>query len=402
MRWMVRAAPRKGNLGFLPRKRTTHFRGKIRSFPKDNPAVAPHLTAFTGYKAGMTHVLRYVERPGSVFHKKESVEAVTVLETPPIAVVGVVGYVETPRGLRSLTTVWSSKLSDEVKRRFYRTWYLSKHKAFTKYAQKYATAETKAKEIEAEIERITKYCSVVRVIAHTQFSLLSTRQKKAHVFEVQVNGGKTVADKVKLATSLLEKEVPIDSVFAEGEYVDTIAANKGHGFEGVTTRWGVRRLPRKTHRGLRKVACIGAWHPARVGYYVARAGQHGFHHRTEKNKRIFRIGKKPAEGALDTSASTDSDLTKKGITPLGGFNQYGEITNDWVMLKGTVQGSRKRPIVLRKSITPFTRRREPLNILFIDTSSKSGHGRFQTHEEKKAYFGALKKDKAAKAAAGKA
>jgi large subunit ribosomal protein L3e len=41
-------------------------------------------------------------------------------------------------------------------------------------------------------------------------------------------------------------------------------------FEGVVTRWGVTRLPRKTHRGLRKVACIGAWHPARVSFTVAR------------------------------------------------------------------------------------------------------------------------------------
>ena len=55
--------------------------------------------------------------------------------------------------------------------------------------------------------------------------------------------------------------------------IDTIAITKGKGTEGVVTRWGVSRLPRKTHRGLRKVACIGAWHPARVGWTVARAGQ---------------------------------------------------------------------------------------------------------------------------------
>ena len=50
--------------------------------------------------------------------------------------VGLVGYIETPRGLRSLTTVWAEHLSDEVKRRFYRNWYKSKKKAFTKYAKK--------------------------------------------------------------------------------------------------------------------------------------------------------------------------------------------------------------------------------------------------------------------------
>ncbi|KAL5069707.1 hypothetical protein RYX36_020594 [Vicia faba] len=35
---------------------------------------------------------------------------------------------------------------------------------------------------------------------------------------------------------------------------------KGKGHEGVVSRWGVTRLPRKTHIGSRKVACIGAWH----------------------------------------------------------------------------------------------------------------------------------------------
>jgi hypothetical protein len=60
---------------------------------------------------------------------------------------------------------------------------------------------------------------------------------------------------------------------------------------GVTSRWHTRKLPRKTHKGLRKVACIGAWHPSRVQYTVARAGQKGYHHRTEMNKKIYRIGK---------------------------------------------------------------------------------------------------------------
>jgi ribosomal protein L3 len=46
-------------------------------------------------------------------------------------------------------------------------------------------------------------------------------------------------------------------------------------------------LPRKTHKGLRKVACVGAWHPSRIQFTVARAGQKGYHHRTEINKKIY-------------------------------------------------------------------------------------------------------------------
>lgn len=37
-----------------------------------------------GYKAGMTTIVRDLERPGAKMHKKEIVEAVTVIETPPV------------------------------------------------------------------------------------------------------------------------------------------------------------------------------------------------------------------------------------------------------------------------------------------------------------------------------
>jgi len=331
----------------------------------------------------MTHVVREIERPGSKLHKKEAVEAVTILETPPMTVVGVVGYVETPNGLRTLTTVWAEHLSDEVKRRFYKNWYRSKRKAFTKYAKKYAE---KPQEIEFELDRIRKNCQVVRVLAHTHIRKLKLRQKAAHLLEIQVNGG-SVEAKVDFAKGLFEKEVKVAEVFTEGESIDVCAATRGHGFEGVVTRWGVTRLPRKTHRGLRKVACIGAWHPARVRFTCARAGQMGYHHRTEINKRILRIG----EAGKKNSASTEADLTEKGITPVGGFPHYGEVNEDWIMLKGCVAGTRKRAITLRKSIVQVTNRAllEPINLKFIDTSSKFGHGRFQTLEEKNKFLGTL-------------
>lgn len=54
------------------------------SFPKDDPKKPVHLTASMGYKAGMTTVVRDLDRPGAKMHKKEIVEAVTVIETPPV------------------------------------------------------------------------------------------------------------------------------------------------------------------------------------------------------------------------------------------------------------------------------------------------------------------------------
>jgi large subunit ribosomal protein L3e len=226
--------PRHGSLGFLPRKRARRHRGRVKAFPKDDPSKTPHMTAYLCYKAGMTHILRDVDKPGSKAHKKEVVEAVTILEAPPMRVVGVVGYVETPQGLRALTTVWAEHLNDEVRRRFYKNWYKSKKKAFSRYVKKYADGQ---KEIDAELARIKQYCQVVRVIAHTQIRKVKVGQKKAHMMEVQVNGG-SIEDKVAFATGLFEKEVPIDAVFAQNEMIDVIGVSKGHGYEGVVTRWG--------------------------------------------------------------------------------------------------------------------------------------------------------------------
>jgi len=248
--------------------------------------------------------------------------------------------------------------------------------------------------MEVEMERMKKHCQIVRVLAHTQIRKIGLRQKKAHLMEIQVNGG-TIPEKVQWAYGLLERKVPVDSVFNQNEMIDVLGVTKGHGFEGVVTRWGAATLPRKTHRGLRKVACIGAWHPCRVRFTVARAGQRGYHHRTEINKKIYRIGTAAvAENKeYNNNATTPSDLTPKAITPLGGFPHYGVVNEDFLMLKGCVMGPKKRVITLRKSLIGQTRRLalEDIKLKFIDTSSKMGHGRFQTKAEKDKFLGPLKK-----------
>jgi large subunit ribosomal protein L3e len=379
--------PRHGSLGFLPRKRARRHRGKCKSFPRDNKAAKPHLTAFIGYKAGTTHCVRDVDKIGSKLHKKETVEACTVIETPPMYVVGVVGYIETPRGLRTLTTVWAEHLSESVRRRFYKNWCNSKKKAFTKYAKQYVSDK---KAIDAELARIKKHCQVVRVLAHTQPEKTPLALKKAHLMEIQVNGGDAAA-KVDFAVGLFEKTVSVDSVFGENDMMDVIGVTHGHGYEGVTTRWGTTRLPRKTHKGLRKVGCIGSWHPARVAWTVPRAGQNGYHHRVEINKKIFRIGK---EGQKN-SGSTPHDLTEKSINPLGGWPHYGLVKNDFILIKGSCVGTKKRPLTLRKSLLAGTTRPalEKISLKWIDTSSKFGHGRFQTPAEKAAVYGVSKKNR---------
>merc|ERR1711909_236271 len=378
------SAPRHGSLGFLPRKRSARHRGKVKGWPKDDVSKPCHLTAFISYKAGMTHVVREVDRPGSKVNKKEVVDAVTILETP--------------RGLRTLKTIFAEHLSEECKRRFYKNWYKAQKKAFSKACRKWQD-EDGQKQIERDFTQMKKYCKVIRVIAHTQMKLLPLRSKKAHIMEIQINGG-SISDKVDYARSLLEKPVNVDSIFSKDEMIDIVGVNKGKGEKGVTSRWHTKKLPRKTHKGLRKVACIGAWHPARVAYSVARSGQKGYHHRCEINKKIYRIGQgihKDGGKLIKNNGATETDLTDKSITPMGGFPHYGEVKNDFVMLKGCCIGPKKRVLTLRKSLITHTKRMalEKINLKWIDTSSKFGHGRFQTHEEKRAFMGPLKKDRIA-------
>lgn len=96
----------------------------------------------------------------------------------------------------------------------------------------------------------------------------------------------------------------------------------------------------------------------------------GYHHRTELNKKIYRIGK----GDDQHNASTEADATKKAITPMGGFPHYGIVKNDFLILKGSIPGTKKRVITLRKSLMVHTSRRdlEKVTLKFIDTSSKFG------------------------------
>merc|ERR1712106_449049 len=213
----------------------------------------------------------------------------------------------------ALKTVWAEHIGEEAKRRFYKNW-----------------SQSKKKEIEKELQKIKKYCTTVRVIAHTQMKILRRRQKKAHIMEIQLNGG-SIADKVDFARNHFEKEVPVGQVFTADEVIDVIGVTKGHGFKGVTSRWNTKKLPRKTHKGLRKVACIGAWHPSRVTSTVPRAGQKGYHHRTKINKKIYRMGagvhQKDGK-VVKNNAATEYDLADKSINPMGGFPHYGEVKQD--------------------------------------------------------------------------
>ena len=54
---------------------------------------------------------------------------------------------------------------------------------------------------------------------------------------------------------------------------------------------------------------------------------------------------------IKNNASTEYDLADKSINPMGGFPHYGEVKQDFVMIKGCCIGPKKRVLTLRKVIT---------------------------------------------------
>ena len=67
----------------------------------------------------------------------------------------------------------------------------------------------------------------------TQLSMIkSLQQKKAHIMEIQVNGG-SISDKVDWAREHLEKQIDVKQVFSGNEVIDVIGVTKGKGFKGT-------------------------------------------------------------------------------------------------------------------------------------------------------------------------
>ncbi len=323
--------PRRGSMGYSPRKRARQETPHIKSWPEGGDK--PKIQGFLGYKAGMTHAFIVDFRPTSTTSGKEVMEPVTVIETPPVKIMGIRGYKKTNQGLQTIGEVWSKKIDKEVAKRIP----ISKGKNKEKWD-------------------FAKDADELRVIIHTQPKLVKGIPKKApEIREFRIGGG-SIDDKIKYAKEILGKEIKINDTLREGDMVDTIAITKGKGFQGHVKRWGVKLLSHKNSKHRRMIGTAGSWHPNWIQSTVPQAGQTGYHQRTEYNKRILKIGDKGEE-----------------ITPTGGFPHYGNVKNSYILVHGSVPGPSKRLVSLRDAIR-YKRgvKVEKPEISYISTTSKQG------------------------------
>jgi len=329
-------APRHGSLAYLPRKRATHLLARIRFWPKIE-AETPRLLGFVGFKAGMTHVFTIEDRKRSPDFGKEVIRPATVLETPPILMCAVKAYTKDVYGMRTLNEAWMKDPPDDLER------------VFTP-PENFNTEEA-LKKIEENLPKTVK----IRVIAITQPRQTSLPKKKPDMTEIELGGG-TIQQQLEYARNLLGKTITLPEIFKEGQFVDVASISTGKGFQGPVKRWGVTILQAKGRKTKRGIATLGPWNPHHVMYSVPRAGQMGYHQRTEYNKRILKMG---ADG--------------KEITPKGGFIRYGEIRGPYALLAGSIAGTEKRPIRLRyPARQPRDVAEEPPQITQISLESPQG------------------------------
>jgi large subunit ribosomal protein L3 len=329
-------APRHGSLAYRPRKRAEGMLGRIRFWPKIETD-KPQLLGFIGYKAGMTHIFRIEDRKRSPDFGKEVMRSVSVLETPPMLICGIRAYARNQDGLQTLTEAWMKDPPSELER------------VFT-LPENFKTEESLHK-VEENLNKV----EAVRVIAVTQPKQTSVPKKKPDIAEIEVGGG-TVQQQLEHAKSLLGKMITPPEIFKEGQHVDVIAVSVGKGFQGPVKRFGVTKLQHKGRKTKRGIATLGPWNPHHIMYSIARAGQMGFHQRTEYNKRIVKMGNDGKE-----------------VTPRGGFLRYGTVRGAYMLLEGTVAGTEKRPVRLRYPARPPRNvAEEPPQITYVSLDSPQG------------------------------
>jgi large subunit ribosomal protein L3 len=323
------SAPRRGSLAFRPRSRAKSFVPSVRKWPRIHDG-NPSLAGFPGFKAGTIHAITVDDREKTPNFGKALFNPATVVAVPPATIAGVrlyshrdgqdwaLGEVyskELPKGV-----VLSSKMEPEA---FLEAWKVKR-------------------------DQVTRITAIVATVPRDAGLI----QKRPILNEISVDGG-DMSSRLDYLLKNLGKTVNFSDIFKAGGYLDVSGITKGKGFEGPVTRFGVKRKQHKSRKSVRAIGVLGPWHPAAVMYTAPRAGQRGFHQRTETNKRILRVG-----SAGETP-----------ITPSGGFLHFGEVKGSYVLLRGSIPGTPGRFVMMRQPI-----RKKPSKLLtpqVIEVSIKS-------------------------------
>jgi large subunit ribosomal protein L3 len=173
----------------------------------------------------------------------------------------------------------------------------------------------------------------VRVVMYSGVGKTGIGKKKVDMIEIGISGERD--EKLAFVKENIGKEILVGDVFGEG-LVDVRAVTKGFGTSGPMKRFGIALKASKSEKGRRRPGSLAPWHPARVTFRAPQAGQGGYHNRVSYNSLILSVGK----------------IGEKDVNKKGGFEHYGVVKNDYVILKGSVPGPVKRGVVITSAMRP--------------------------------------------------
>ncbi len=324
-----RHSPRRGSLAYSPRIRAKSMEARIRAWPKLN-SEEPKILAHCGFKAGCVQIVSIDDRDKTPNAGKQLVSLGTVLVTPPVLILGIRGYSKDHTGLHAEFDVYAEDIPKHI-------------------AKEISLKNNDKDAVDNAEKRLKKIKEIFAIVAVSPRSA-GLEQKKPYIFEASVSGG-DIPKQFAHVKEVLGKEIKIDQIFETGATVDVAAITKGKGWQGVIQRWGVKKKQHKSRKTVREVGSLGPISPQSVMYTVPRAGQMGFHQRTEYDKRIMVMG------------NTDDEKIK--INPDGGYKHFGLVKGDFIILKGSVPGTYRRLIKLRSQIRNAPLKVKKPNILEV-------------------------------------
>jgi len=291
--------PRFGSLQFYPRKKAAKFLPRV-NWSAVKPNKEQGILGFIAYKAGMASAVVKDNTADSMTKGKKIVVPVTILEAPNMKILSVRFY----------------KFSNSIKEVI-----VSNDKELKRIIK----VPKQLKSLDSEVP---KDFDDVRVLAYSLPKETSIK-KSPDITELAINAP-DVTKKLEYVKSLIGKEISFKDFLNKYELLDVRGLTIGHGFSGAMKRFGISKRSHKAEKGVRRPGSLGPWHPARVIFRVPMAGQYGMFSRVVYNLKLV----------------TSGSIKEKNINPSSGFKNYGVIKSNYIILKGSVQGPKKRQVLL--------------------------------------------------------
>jgi len=294
---MKYSRPRHGSLQFWPRKRINKF------LPSVNWNVInsdKKLKGFICYKIGMMSAIVNDTTPDSMTKGKQIAIPVTILECPSMKIFSVRFY---KNGIVK-GEILSENLDKELKRKV----------KLPKIPKKF------------EDIKINDY-EDISVIVYSQVKKTGIK-KTPDIIEVGLSG--TKEEKLAFVKENIGKELSVSDFIENGQLIDFRGLTKGKGLVGPVKRFGLQLKSHKSEKGQRRPGNLGAKGLAKVTYRVPISGQMGLFTRVAYNNKVIAVS--------------------KANEPISGIERYTNLKSDYIIVNGSVQGPKKRQILLTQPL----------------------------------------------------